>query len=52
MTDYSDEDITHFYNVALDLVDKAGKVVVTAIENRDKKVAEKTIKKFLINTII
>jgi len=41
MTDYSDEDITHFYNVALDLVDKAGKVVVSAIENRDKKIAEK-----------
>jgi len=42
MTDYSEEDITHFYNVALDLVDKAGKVVVTAIEDRDKKIAEKS----------
>ena len=42
MTDYSEEDITYFYNVALDLVDKAGKVVVTAIEDRDKKIAEKS----------
>ena len=38
---YSDEDIARFYSVALDLVEKAGKVVVSAIENRDKKIAEK-----------
>ena len=41
MADYSDEEIAHFYSVALDLVEKAGKVVVSAIENRDKKIAEK-----------
>ena len=41
MSDFTEEDITHFYNVALDLVVKAGEVVVNAIEDRDKKIAEK-----------
>ena len=41
MAGYSDEEIAHFYSVALDLVEKAGKVVVSAIENRDKKIDEK-----------
>ena len=41
MTEYTEEDITQFYNVALDLVVKAGEVVIAAIEDRDKKIAEK-----------
>ena len=41
MSDYTEEDISQFYNVALDLVVKAGEVVVNAIEDRDKKIAEK-----------
>ena len=41
MSDFTEEDITNFYNVALDLVVKAGEVVVNAIEDRDKKIAEK-----------
>ena len=41
MSDFTEEDITNFYNVAMDLVVKAGEVVINAIEDRDKKIAEK-----------
>ena len=38
----SEFDIQNFYNVALKLVEEAGKVVRDAIENRDKKISEKS----------
>lgn len=42
MAKYSQDQITEFYEFALKLVEDAGKVVVKAIEDREKKVAEKS----------
>lgn len=41
MKKYTDADISRFHQVALELVEQAGKLVANAIEDRDKKIAEK-----------
>ena len=41
MSEFKDEEITLFYQAALELVEKAGDLVKEAIEDRDKKISEK-----------
>ena len=41
MSEFNDEEITLFYQAALELVEKAGDLVKEAIEDRDKKISEK-----------
>ena len=41
MSEYTAEQLDEFYQTALTLVDEAGKLVVSAIDDRDKKISEK-----------